>query len=417
MDAPVQLVFFGEVLSGFQLEAVKRDLGHALKLDEARLARLFSGARMVLKRSIAHEEAQRYVKRLAELGAHVRVEPLADAPASAPAAAPVPTAAAAILPAAPLAPLAAPSAAAPPAEEQIVCPNCGETQSKRVLCRACATDMPMGIAAKLEAEQEARAARLAEARARRGLRAPGLVAAADAGGPPIWGLGFSGRMARLPYATASTLLLTVMLLLVVFALQKPGAGRVVFAGLGFAFAFFLSMRLAVLRCHDCNRHGWWSLFLFVPYAGVITSLVLSFMPGSADENDFGDPPHKGRWLYAVLAVIGMCVAIALTARSVIRLMEQEWLISEPDAPAETSQLAEALGSAEAARAFSSEYALAPQHRAFAVSSSGAWGWKSGAASMEDAMRGALANCDANRKPYTAACELINVNGQWAPQTE
>src|SRR5687767_5203624 len=101
MDARVHLVFRGEVHPGHQLDDVKRRLGQALKLDEARVGQLFSGARMVLKRSLQAHEAQRYVDQLARLGARIDVEPMA-APA------PVP------------APLALAPAKAP-LEEQIVC--------------------------------------------------------------------------------------------------------------------------------------------------------------------------------------------------------------------------------------------------------------------------------------------------------
>jgi hypothetical protein len=132
MDAHVQLVFLGEVHAGFHLDEVKRSLGQLLKLDEARLAQLFSGARTVLKRSLQTHEAQRYVEHLSRLGARVHIEPMAPSP---PAVAAPPAARA---PALALAP------DAPPAEEEIVCPNCNERQSKRILCRACATNMPMG---------------------------------------------------------------------------------------------------------------------------------------------------------------------------------------------------------------------------------------------------------------------------------
>lgn len=77
MESPVQLVFFGEVLRGFQREDVQRELTRLLKLDERRQRRLFSGKRTVLKRSLAREDAERYARRLARAGALVHVEPMA----------------------------------------------------------------------------------------------------------------------------------------------------------------------------------------------------------------------------------------------------------------------------------------------------------------------------------------------------
>lgn len=131
MSAPVQLVFRGEVLAGFRLEDVQRDLGRLLRADEARLKHVFSGRSTVLKRGLPAAEAQRYVSRLAALGARVHVEPM-TAPPSAPAAggwptiapppeedrrvAPLVAAPAAALPAAvPLANSAPPAPAAGPA--------------------------------------------------------------------------------------------------------------------------------------------------------------------------------------------------------------------------------------------------------------------------------------------------------------
>ena len=84
METRVQLIFLGEILGGFRLEDVKRSLGELFKLDEAGQARLFSGARVVLKRSVDPAEAQRYVARLAKIGARLYIEPSGHAHAPAP---------------------------------------------------------------------------------------------------------------------------------------------------------------------------------------------------------------------------------------------------------------------------------------------------------------------------------------------
>ena len=47
-----------------------------------------------------------------------------------------------------------------------------------------------------------------------------------------------------------------------------------------------------------------------------------------------------------------------------------------------------------------------------MSSTGSWGWKAGAGSSESAAASALESCDAKRKLYTPACELVNVNDSW-----
>ena len=63
------------------------------------------------------------------------------------------------------------------------------------------------------------------------------------------------------------------------------------------------------------------------------------------------------------------------------------------------------------RAFA-EYADEPNAKAFATSSNGAFGWRAGQGSARDAAAKALAACDANRKAYTTACQVVNVNGTW-----
>ena len=60
MTPNVQLVFRGEVLDGFATDEVRRQLALAWKLDEARVAQLFSGARTLLKRSVEPSLARRY---------------------------------------------------------------------------------------------------------------------------------------------------------------------------------------------------------------------------------------------------------------------------------------------------------------------------------------------------------------------
>ncbi|WP_280154693.1 hypothetical protein [Piscinibacter sp. XHJ-5] len=82
MESPVQLVYFGEVLRGFEPDAVQREVARLLKLDDRRAARLFAGKRTVLKRRLAREDAERYARRLAKLGALVHIEPMSEAAAA-----------------------------------------------------------------------------------------------------------------------------------------------------------------------------------------------------------------------------------------------------------------------------------------------------------------------------------------------
>jgi len=432
METRVQLIFLGEVVGGFRLEDVKRSLGELFKLDEAGQTRLFSGARVVLKRSVDPGEAQRYVARLAKIGARLYIEPSGHvhaptqgpqsraqpAPAlgtplptiTLPATAPVPPA----KPALPLPPLAAVQpAASPVSTEEIVCPTCGERQSKRLLCRSCATNMPMGIAAKLEAEQEARAARMDDLRARRGTRAGSAGADVAEDAPSAWGLDMSGRMGRLTYATAGNVAAAALFLALLWLLKQPSVPRACAFALVLLGAMVLYVRWTVLRLHDCNHTGKWMFLLFVPSLGSLMSLLLYFMPGTRGDNDHGGLPRKGSWLFLLLSLALLVPSTGLLSSAALRVMREGGFAANglPFAGGDESRTASVeLTSDEASDAFQTEYAAGAPHKAFAVSPDGAWGWHAGAASQNEAIRAAVADCDARRKPYTAACEPVSVNG-------
>lgn len=468
MDSQVQLVFYGEVLRGHRRSDVMHDMGELLELDQAECAALFSGARIVLKASMDFFDAQGYEERLRELGARVHIEPAepdpdaapqaAAASTGAPASASAPLGPAASAPAtlgsaasapSPLTPLAsapaplnapgtlgataglaaaapgqavrmpaaapgtgaAPGGAAAPAEEEVACPRCGERQSMRIMCRACGTDIPMAIAYKRETEAEARAQRIAQLRARRGL--PPLPGEPGADAPSTWGLGFSGRIGRLPYITATALAVAGINLLFVYAIPNPSPARLYAMLAGTLLLAIFAVRLGALRLHDFNGNGWWALILLVPYAGVAALLALAGLPGMAEENEHGGPPRRGNPLAAMLAVALMTVLLVATYRWVATLVEEVIPTGAAASPVQTEiQIAARLPSPEAVAAFRDEYLAAPVPKAFAVSATGSWGWKAGAPSSEAAAAMALESCDAKRKPYTTACELVNVNDGW-----
>ena len=409
MSDTVQLVFFGEVVEGHAPDDVKRTLGQLFKLDDARVAQMFSGARVVINRAVATADAPEHVARFARLGARLHIE------AAAATAAPLPPLSASPAPS-PAPQLAAAVMAAPPAaiEEEIVCPNCGERQSKRLLCRACATNMPMGIAAKLEAEQHKRAEAQAARPDRRGGTASSRPrAASNAPGTGLLGVGFDGRVGRLAYATAGALLMAAMFALAAFLVRQPGFGRLAVFLVGLLVILFVSVRLTVLRCHDCNRSGWWSLLVAVPYLGTVASLLLSFMPGTAQANDHGEPPAAGSWpvLLGSLAVLAVTLVMSYSALSSAMLAGGTMAEAEvPGAPADAGPLS--LLAPAARSAFVGEYMSGPGHKAFAISPGGAWGWKSGAESADAAVQAALATCTANRQSYTPECAPVHVDGEW-----
>lgn len=424
-DAPVRLIFAGEVLPGFQIDEVRRRFGEAFKIEGAKLATMFSGERTVLKRSLSPGDAARYVSQLQKLGVRIRVEP-ADA------AVPVARPEAQGAPASPAAPAsAAPAPAIPalaPIGEEITCPNCGERQPKQVFCRSCTTDMPRGIAAKKEDADRARAERVAARQGGRWSPPGSAVGEAGSGGvvdaPPMIGLNFEGRMGRISYVNAGLLAWAGLAGIGIGAavLVPMFRSALLLVPLGLAFIVFLiwSIRVTVLRLHDFNRSGWWVLVTLIPYVGFVATLVLLFVPGSAEENDYGEKPRQGNAVIAIVALVVGAIGLAAVVRYSLSAYEgyrqrsaRAPVHSEAD-PAASQRAGEYLRSPAALEAFAT-YTREPGHKAFATSEGGAYGWRSGQASMREAMSRAMATCEENRKPYTSECELVNVNGQWAQQ--
>jgi uncharacterized membrane protein YhaH (DUF805 family) len=300
-----------------------------------------------------------------------------------------------------------------PIEEKLVeCPTCGERQTQRLLCRSCSTNLEMALAAqqeKLQRSREERDAALQERIAQR-RRASGLRNPDDAG--PI-GLRFQGRVGRLSYSTATVWLWTALILLTVGLLQRPSFGRLALLLMGLLAVSFFSMRLAVLRCHDCDRHGWWALMVLVPYVGTLASLLLVLVRGSEDANEYGPPPTPGRRLWLWVALGAMTLGIVMAAKASVGLASRLQARPTADEAGQVIELEGRFGNPAADEAFAGDYARAGSPKAFAVSPRGAWGWSSGA-NLRDAARAAYAQCQARRDPYTPDCEVVNMNGQWLP---
>jgi uncharacterized membrane protein YhaH (DUF805 family) len=443
MAANVQLVFRGEVLDGFAADEVRRQLALALKLDDARVAHLFTGARTVLKRSVEPALARRYADKLAGLGAKVHLEP-SDAPPTT-GFAPLPE-----LPAvpesdepppppwgtpprptrpAPLSPVAPPLAPAPipaargaalglDAVEEITCPNCNERQTKRLLCRNCSTNIEMALANRDEEQTLARTARQEARDARLGRRPAARTALNTAGADSagVFGLTFNGRMGRLKYATANLVLTALLYIPVIMVLTRPTFERFALLAIAGVALTLFGMRLAVLRCHDCDKSGWWSMLLWLPTVNFIVTVVLSCAPGTDGDNEYGEQPPPTSWWAFGAAAFCLLLLFVLTFSQLMRFIERQGDDDAEEDSAITFQAdprASTLPSFDAQVTFNESYLAAKGHKAFATSPSGGWGWAATRRSQSEAARDAVLDCEARRPAYTAPCELVNVNGQWA----
>ncbi len=447
MAENLQLVFRGEVLDGFAADEVRRQLALALKLDEARVAQLFTGSRTVLKRSVEPALARRYADKLAGLGAKVHLEPsdappttgfaplpeLPEVPASnAPPPPPWGTPPRPTRPA-PLSPVIPPQAPAPipaaratasgaalalEAVEEVTCPNCNERQSKRLLCRNCSTNIEMALANRDEALAQERAARQEARDARLGRRpaARASVAASAADSAGVFGLTFDGRMGRLKYATANLVLTALLYIPVIMVLTRPTFERFALLAIAGVALTLFGMRLAVLRCHDCDKSGWWSMLLWLPTVNFIVTVVLSCAPGTDGDNDYGEQPPPSSWWGFGAAAFCLLLLFVLTFSQLMKFIERQGDDAAEDDGAITFQAdprAASLPNFDAQVGFNESYLSARGHKAFATSPSGGWGWAATRRSPNEAARDAVLDCETRRPAYTAPCEVVNVNGQWA----
>ncbi len=110
-------------------------------------------------------------------------------------------------------------------------------------------------------------------------------------------LTFDGRLNRQPYWIGT-------LLLVFGNLVGSGIGHLVIGGaIGALIAIIVSIALlypsiciAIKRCHDRDKSGWWILIMLVPLIGVIWYLVeFGFMRGTVGPNRYGPDPLEGQF--------------------------------------------------------------------------------------------------------------------------
>lgn len=74
-----EIVFRGELLPGFTLEAVKPALAKVFSADPEQIQKLFSGKRVVIKTGLDADAVQKYQQALQKTGLYVEVNPLSSA--------------------------------------------------------------------------------------------------------------------------------------------------------------------------------------------------------------------------------------------------------------------------------------------------------------------------------------------------
>lgn len=336
-----KIVFEGQILPGNDPDEVRARLVAALKAAPRAAERLFSGRPVTLKAGLDEAQAQSYRRRLSAMGVAVRVEaegapaaavpaPLAltsATPAPAPAPAPPQAPAAASMPASidrqtdPGQPASTPAGLAlvNDAPDRMECPKCSYSQPRRTLCLACGIDMPRYAAAQaqLQAEEHAQAMPPLPAVVRTDFQGADADPDEPIDPPRLFGLDRSGRMARLSYVSGSLLVGAAMVYVTVASVFMFGP---VMTMMLVAATIFPLLRLVVLRLHDLNWSGWWALLFVVPVVGNLLGLVLTFVPGSRGENDFGPPSRTHGWRSVLISLAVLFVPTMIIAAVVPQLI-------------------------------------------------------------------------------------------------
>ncbi len=409
MSSPpsVNLLFKGEILPGFHVEDVKRDIGDFFKLDEPRRERMFLGAPYVVKRAVAPQDAARYVALFAKFGGRLHTETAGTLPGAS---------------AQPLTP------ASPPMPSTGISPPAPGGARPLALTPIAAEPVP----------SPAPPARIIPDRApiERGYRdnlddpvavSPEIVVVHEPAS--VFGISLTGRLARRPYGAGVLFGWAAIRWGLVGIAHHPSAGVIALISLGVLLAALFTVRLTVLRLHDLNLPAWWGLILLVPLLGLLASLGLSLVPGSNGDNKYGSEPDPGSRLLRLVVLFAVVVIGGMLRHS---LMVGDGLVGHPLRNPNT--IARQTGSDEAAHAIPTDAELsgiiksgaarqvykdaywpARTHKAFAVSDGGAYAWSGEDATAATARSQALEKCEQARDAYSAACEIVDVDGEWADQ--
>ncbi len=292
MTQTYNIVFAGETMPEISLEQAQENLARLFRSERQAVERLFGRGEVIIKRSLAETEADKYLSALRQAG--VMAYKAAQA---------VPALGAAVTDHAPPAAAADTTTFAPAAQpmtrEAMCCPKCGQSQPKADTCGSC------GVVIEKFLALQARQAEQPSANEASPYAPP--TAALDENLPQtgelkVWS--FAGRIGRLRYIAWS-----MAMLLCVFGVTLPITGLLagsellgsLVLGVGVIAALIVSLMMGAQRLHDIGWTGWLMLLTFVPVVGHILPLVLMIAPGSTVANRYGAPPPPNSTGVKVLA--------------------------------------------------------------------------------------------------------------------
>ena len=222
--------------------------------------------------------------------------------------------------------------------------------------------------------------------------------------PPLWGLGFVGRINRMQWLAGVLMLVAALAIVQVVSLKHPDPAWVHGRRFALGIAAVLLLRLSALRLHDRARSGWWSLALLVPGLNVVALFELALLRGVDDITPHGHPPNGSSLIEMALAIVVLGLFVGLGVLSFHPTHAIDAL-----RPAHELAALQPYGSSTAKAAFENGYRNAPHPKAYAASGRGAYGWAASPMSTNEAAVLALQTCESRRRWTDPACALLDVN--------
>ena len=383
MSETASVILTGEIMPGYSPSDVIAALAKVLKTTEEKAAKLIAGRETVIKREVPVDKVGRYIQALVQAGAKARVQheraqasgfpeiveslavptampplPSLSALSEISAPAPVPTAAPApvaqrrydLAPEPEFTPAPAPAprekasalsglslvdtgeqkhAPTDGVKHDATCPECGKGQPFRSMCRYCGAHMDLASERRASTADNSESSIYAAPKSRDWKEST----FEETYTPPVFGMSTSGRIGRLRYlAYLWPTMGAAMVGGIVAALLVPKSPTmgVVLTIPVIVVAFWMMIRMAVMRLHDLNRSGKWIIGVIVLFGAAgasgsvglilaasalfwIGSLAMTFWPGSGGGNDYGPPPGPN----TTLVKVGAGLIIAFQVLSVI----------------------------------------------------------------------------------------------------
>jgi uncharacterized membrane protein YhaH (DUF805 family) len=237
-----KIVFEGHLRTGVEPETAKLNLAQLFKTDVTAIDRLFSGDPVTVKRSLTHEDAERYLKALNDAGVEARIEPEA--------------------------PIAL-------ALEDI---EAQRTQRPAFEAPAASPYAPPRAAVNADPQ--------------------------EVGELNVFTV--QGRIGRLRYLAWTMVLMFVGLIMFALCMTLMSMSLItggLFGAVAFVVFLVVSIQIGAQRLHDAGWSAWLLLLNMVPFVGSVFPFLMMVVPGNAGPNQFGPPqPPNGKGVKILAAL-------------------------------------------------------------------------------------------------------------------